>query len=390
MPHERCRVTSASPMPRALSTPASGWIEHLPNAQLARDGTRMLRRRPSERDEHIVGRIGPFGDGHQPNRRRHIRIRNPQQPRRQLLQRIRFAIRDGLATSVASCPQPHLRRRPIERKRKPLRDNPPQETNSNPSRSAARRGRSTPAPDRHPHSPARRRASRRRTGKSIRRRPRPFRSPSSAPRAARRPFAFRIPARIGRRSATHRCSCRPCRSRSPARSRPPAPRARTQPRRPPARKECCPCRRNSQPRQGRRPRSAAAIWLPGSAVSQPLDILAQHRIQIRIDDRRIGPRDEFRQRRDGMRHADLAKADFARNAGDELLVLRMPIGMQQANRQRFDAGVVQRLKLLSNARLRSVPPSTCPSCVTRSSISTTAARQRRRLADVRSNNRGRA
>ena len=66
-----------------------GMHEHLPNAQLACDGAGMLRRRRPKRHEQIVRRVRALRHGHQPNRRRHVRIRNPQQPRRQLLQRIR-------------------------------------------------------------------------------------------------------------------------------------------------------------------------------------------------------------------------------------------------------------------------------------------------------------
>ena len=113
-----------------------------------------------------------------------------------------------------------------------VRSPDPAETETAPPRSAPRADshrsrvsgpprRSTPAPDRPPHSPARRPASRRRTRQID---PPPAATVSMAivgATAARPPFAFRIPARSGRRTAIRRCSCRPCR-KPIARSKPAA------------------------------------------------------------------------------------------------------------------------------------------------------------------------
>ena len=90
-------------------------------------------------------------------------------------------------------------RRSTRRRDRAETENAPAESgraeSCNRSPSAARRGRSRRARDRRRRCRVRRPASRRRSGRSSRRRPRPFRSPSSARRPARRPFRFRTPVR---------------------------------------------------------------------------------------------------------------------------------------------------------------------------------------------------
>ena len=81
----------------------------------------------------------------------------------------------------------------------------------------------------------------RRSGRSTRRPPRRCGSASSARGCARRRPCFRRPARSGRHNATRRSRCRPCRSRSAARSCGALPRPCRR-RRPPGRTGSRPCR----------------------------------------------------------------------------------------------------------------------------------------------------
>ena len=52
------------------------------------------------------------------------------------------------------------------------------------------------------------------------------------------------------------------------------------------------------------------------------------------------------ERRDFVRSADFAKTDFAGDAGHDLFVGRVAIGVHEADCERFDAGIVERLELL--------------------------------------------
>jgi hypothetical protein len=126
---------AARPMPYDVGQPgtqsaqntAVRMNEHLANPQLAGDGTTMLRRRGTKCNQDIVGWIGPLGDRDKPNRRRHVRIRNPEQPRRQVIERITCSRRTGHFRRSGHFSgqffQAPFRRRPIQRKRKPIGHN---------------------------------------------------------------------------------------------------------------------------------------------------------------------------------------------------------------------------------------------------------------------------
>ena len=105
---------------------------------------RMSRRRRPKRHEQVVRRVRALGHRHEPNRRRHVRVGNPQQPRGHFLERVRTGwlgsrwsrapsdrLPGGSLTldpshALRQFMQPLLRRPAIERKRKPLRHDPPQ------------------------------------------------------------------------------------------------------------------------------------------------------------------------------------------------------------------------------------------------------------------------
>ncbi len=56
-----------------------GMAQHLPHAELARDGAGMLARRAAEADEHVLARIIAAGHAYGLNRLRHVRIRHTQE-----------------------------------------------------------------------------------------------------------------------------------------------------------------------------------------------------------------------------------------------------------------------------------------------------------------------
>jgi hypothetical protein len=70
-----------------------------------------------------------------------------------------------------------------------------------------------------------------------------------------------------------------------------------------------------------------------------IHVAPQNGRQVRIDNRRVAACDQLHQRADLMRDRDLDEADAARELFELLLVLRIPIAMQQCDRARADAAI---------------------------------------------------
>ena len=214
-----------------------------------------------------------------------------------------------------------------------------------------------PARDRRRHWPGQRQASRRRSRRCFRRRPRRFRRPASARRSARPPFASRIPARNCRQIGRRRCWCLPCRSRSTAGTR---------------RMRHAGKADHAAGRAGQdavlADEAAASTSPPAEVISlscpgaerpqQPLDVGPQHRIQIGVDDRRIAPGNNLDQRCKSAGRLISTKPTSPAIAR-QMLVGRIGERMQQADRQRVDAlgpQVLQQARISSAAGARSTLP----------------------------------
>ncbi len=179
------------------------------------------------------------------------------------------------------------------------------------SRSAGRRDRSRRVPAPRPRSPGRPGTCRHRSAARSRRLPRPCGWTASARAAGRRPPGSRTAARTRRRSARRRSTCRPCRTRSPGRSRPP-PAVRAMPTMPPAGPE----RIESLPRNDAASVSPPLDCMnstrtPASSAGHLVHVAAQHRRQVGVDDGRVAPGDKPHQRADLVRLADLGEPDRA-------------------------------------------------------------------------------
>ncbi len=75
-----------------------------------------------------------------------------------------------------------------------------------------------------------------------------------------------------------------------------------------------------------------------------IDVAAQDRRDISVDHCRVAPPDQLHQRAHFVRHRNLDEADFARQRGELVLVLRIAVAVEQHDGDRADAGAKCRLE----------------------------------------------
>ena len=95
-------------------------------------------------------------------------------------------------------------------------------------------------------------------------------------------------------------------------------------------------------------------------LAQPRDVGPQDRVQVGVDHRRVAAGNDLHQRRDLVGEADLREARLASQAADQRFMLRMGIGVQQADGQRLDPLPSQRRQLVRGPRRRPARASTLP------------------------------
>ncbi len=312
-----------------------GRDQNFADAQLAGDGAGVLSAGPAESDEYIIGRVVAFRDGNAMDGPRHVGVGNVDKALRQV-RRGELATVGGLCDPPAQIVDAVLRRFAIEREGEPLGGQLAQDqigvghgersaaTVTGGSRIGARAGRADDKFDAVEIADAAA-AGRHGLDREHRRH-----------NANARLLDFEFPLVLACESrdvgagAPHVKADRPLKA-SPLSDPGEADHAAGRPREDAVLADEA-ARINEA--AGRRHQLQPARAQP---PAQSIDISSQHRVQIRIDDRGVAPRDDLDQWRELAGRADFDESDFSRDAFDEVFMRGIGERMQQADRQRLRA-----------------------------------------------------